>query len=288
MKKDRLRAAINRSGIKQTRIAELLEVNVNTVSRWLSGDFNPTDDKKLKLAEILGTTVAYLMGETDNPAISEGLLFMGETPLKPSEESELLKRNMQNGIVLGIKPDKEQLLDIKQNNKNKSRVSQGNSPIKLDFFGSSGKTVKVPIFERAYSACCGSGFPNADQIYSCAEDFIDMPTNFIGQISPDPDKRPFMIYAEGDSMIHAGITDGSQLLINPAEEVYDGESALIEYGHNKSIAVKRIYWLNGSGIEIRSANGDGWKRTFTLDDQKEGLLRIIGKVVWYGNKPKRG
>lgn len=288
MKKDRLRAAINRSGIKQTRIAELLEVNVNTVSRWLSGDFNPTDDKKLKLAEILGTTVAYLMGETDNPAISEGLLFMGEPPLKPSEESELLKRNMQNGIVLGIKPVKEQLLDINQNNKNKSRVSQDNPPIKLNFFGSSGQTIKVPIFERAYSACCGSGFPNADQIYSCAEDFIDMPTNFIGQISPDPDKRPFMIYAEGDSMIHAGITDGSQLLINPAEEVYDGESALIEYGHNKSIAVKRIYWLNGSGIEIRSANGDGWKRTFTLDDQKEGLLRIIGKVVWYGNKPKRG
>lgn len=288
MKKDRLRAAINRSGIKQTRIAELLEVNVNTVSRWLSGDFNPTDDKKLKLAEILGTTVAYLMGETDNPAISEGLLFMGEPPLKPSEESELLKRNMQNGIVLGIKPVKEQLLDIKQNNKNKSRVSQENPPIKLNSLGSSGQTIKVPIFERAYSACCGSGFPNADQIYSCAEDFIDMPTNFIGQISPDPDKRPFMIYAEGDSMIHAGITDGSQLLINPAEDVYDGESALIEYGHNKSIAVKRIYWLNGSGIEIRSANGDGWKRTFTLDDQKEGLLRIIGKVVWYGNKPKRG
>ena len=288
MKKDRLRAAINRSGIKQTHIAELLEVNVNTVSRWLSGDFNPTDDKKLKLAEILGTTVAYLMGETDNPAISEGLLFMGEPPLKPSEESELLKRNMQNGIVLGIKPVKEQLLDIKQNNKNKSRVSQENPPIKLNFLGSSGQTIKVPIFERAYSACCGSGFPNADQIYSCAEDFIDMPTNFIGQISPDPDKRPFMIYAEGDSMIHAGITDGSQLLINPAEDVYDGESALIEYGHNKSIAVKRIYWLNGSGIEIRSANGDGWKRTFTLDDQKEGLLRIIGKVVWYGNKPKRG
>ena len=57
MKKDRLRAAINRSGIKQTRIAELLAVNVNTVSRWLSGGFNPTDDKKLKLAEILGTTV---------------------------------------------------------------------------------------------------------------------------------------------------------------------------------------------------------------------------------------
>ena len=89
-------------------------------------------------------------------------------------------------------------------------------------------------------------------------------------------------------MIHAGITDGSQLLINPAEEIYDGDSVLVEYRHNKNIAVKRIYWLNGSGIDIRSANGDGWKRTLTIEEQREGLLRIIGKVVWYGNKPKRG
>ena len=158
----------------------------------------------------------------------------------------------------------------------------------MDFMHSSGYIIKVPIFERAYSACCGSGFPNADQIYSCAEDFIEMPTNFIVQVSPDPDKRPFMIYAEGDYMIHADITDGSQLLINPAEEIYDGDSVLVEYGHNKNIAVKRISWLNGSGIEIRSANGDGWKRTFTIEEQREGLLRIIGRVVWYGNKPKRG
>lgn len=285
---ERLRMLRKKHKISQEELAGRIGLSRPSISQWENNAVTPDTENLRKAAAELETTVAYLLGETDNPAISEGLLFMGEPPLKPSEESELLKRNMQNGIVLGIKPVKEQLLDIKQNNKNKSRVSQENPPIKLNFLGSSGQTIKVPIFERAYSACCGSGFPNADQIYSCAEDFIDMPTNFIGQISPDPDKRPFMIYAEGDSMIHAGITDGSQLLINPAEEVYDGESALIEYGNNKSIAVKRIYWLNGSGIEIRSANGDGWKRTFTLDDQKEGLLRIIGKVVWYGNKPKRG
>jgi len=99
----------------------------------------------------------------------------------------------------------------------------------MDFAGSSGKIIPVPVFERTYSACCGAGFPNADQIYARAEDFIDMPTSFIGQVSPETDKRPFMIYAEGDSMVQAGITDGSQLLINPAEIIYDGDSALIEY-----------------------------------------------------------
>lgn len=233
----RIKFAREKSGLTQEKLAEMLGVDKNTVSRWETGNRGLPNKRLYQIAKILKINIESLITEDDPTVLLE-----------------------DNNIP----------------------------PIKMDFPHSSGQIIKVPIFERAYSACCGSGFPNADQIYSCAEDFIDMPTNFIGQISPDPDKRPFMIYAEGDSMIHAGITDGSQLLINPAEEIYDGDSVLVEYGHNKNIAVKRIYWLNGSGIEIRSANGDGWKRTFTLDDQKEGLLRIIGKVVWYGNKPKRG
>ena len=82
----------------------------------------------------------------------------------------------------------------------------------MDFMHSSGYIIKVPIFERAYSACCGAGFPNADQIYARAEDFIDMPTSFIGHVSPETDKRPFMIYAEGDSMVQTGIIDGHNYL----------------------------------------------------------------------------
>ena len=160
--------------------------------------------------------------------------------------------------------------------------------IAMDFNHSSGSIISVPIFERAYSACCGIGFPDAGQIYACAEDYIDMPAGFLGQISEDPEHRPFMIYAEGDSMVQAGITDGAQLLINPAENIYDGNAALVEYGRDRNIAVKRVYWLNGSGIEIRSACGDGWKRTFSLEEQQNGELRLIGKVVWYGNKPKNG
>ena len=219
MKKDRLRAAINRSGIKQTRIAELLEVNVNTVSRWLSGDFNPTDDKKLKLAEILGTTFAYLMGETDNPNIGSTLL-LEETPLPGlSDKTRQGIESMKVALLTGYKHEGPGLLgettDMYQEEKLIQSPEDKKTIVKMDFPHSSDQIIKVPIFERAYSACCGSGFPNADQIYSYAEDFIEMPTNFIGQVSPDPDKRPFMICAEGDSMIQTGITDGSQLLINP-------------------------------------------------------------------------
>jgi transcriptional regulator with XRE-family HTH domain len=276
---ERLRILRKKYKLSQEELADRTGLSRPSISQWENNAVTPDTENLRKVAAELKTTVAYLMGETDYPCVGSTLLT-GEFPLPEPTAKSLSETYMAtlapkhidiNGTILGG-----------------SQKEEYPSVVKMDFPHSSGQIISVPIFERAYSACCGSGFPNADQIYSCAEDFIDMPTNFIGQISPDPDKRPFMIYAEGDSMIHAGITDGSQLLINPAEEVYDGESALIEYGHNKSIAVKRIYWLNGSGIEIRSANGDGWKRTFTIEEQREGLLRIIGKVVWYGNKPKRG
>lgn len=153
---------------------------------------------------------------------------------------------------------------------------------------SGGDIISVPIFHRSYSSYRGMGFPDGDKIYSESEEFLNMPGSFVGTISGESFKRPFMINAEGDSMIHAGIMDGAQLLINPAEPIFDGDSVLLEYGDQKDISVKRVYRLSESVIEIRSASADGWKRIFNKEEQDHGLFRIIGKVMWYGNTPKRG
>jgi transcriptional regulator with XRE-family HTH domain len=55
-------------GWKRPQLAERMEVNTNTVFRWEKNDRTPSDDDKRKLSILLNTTVAYLMGETDNPA----------------------------------------------------------------------------------------------------------------------------------------------------------------------------------------------------------------------------
>lgn len=160
---------------------------------------------------------------------------------------------------------------------------------RLDFMKSSGKIIHVPIYGKELAACCGSGFPNSEQIYAEADEFIAMPSGFIGPI--DPERLPFIIYADGDSMVNAGIHDGAQVIINPADDVLDGDAALVEFSSNpvsKNIAIKRVYWLDRCAVEIRSACGDGWKRTFTADDFDEKSIRIIGKVEWVGHKPKRG
>ncbi|MDO5116092.1 MAG: helix-turn-helix domain-containing protein [Synergistaceae bacterium] len=229
----------------QEELARQIEISVDSIRRWEKGNQVPRADELQKLAVALNTSVAYLIGETDDPA-------------RP---------------VAGATTPK---------------VPDG---VRVDLLKSSGRIIQVPVYGKELSACCGGGFPDSDQIYSDAEEFIAIPSGFLGPVSSDPNYQPFIIYAEGDSMVNAGIHDGAQVIINPYDDVLDGDAALVEFATNpvtKNIAIKRVYWLDRCAVELRSACGDGWKRTFTADDFEEKSVRIIGKVEWVGNKPKRG
>ena len=63
---ERLRLLRHRK-YSQEELANLLHVHNNTISKWESGTQAPRMTKMKELASILGTTVAYLMGDTDNP-----------------------------------------------------------------------------------------------------------------------------------------------------------------------------------------------------------------------------
>ena len=51
----------------QEDLADILKVNNNTISKWENGSQEPRAKKVAELARILGTTPAYLLGDTDNP-----------------------------------------------------------------------------------------------------------------------------------------------------------------------------------------------------------------------------
>ena len=53
--------------IQQKELAAMLGVSENTMYRWEAGLNSPSDEDKYRLAQILGVSIAYLMGETDNP-----------------------------------------------------------------------------------------------------------------------------------------------------------------------------------------------------------------------------
>ncbi len=58
-------------GLSGEKVAEVLGTTRVTVSRWESDTSEPDDRTKIALAKLLNTSVAYLIGETDNPNISE-------------------------------------------------------------------------------------------------------------------------------------------------------------------------------------------------------------------------
>ena len=53
-----------KKGIKQKELAKMLNISENTMYRWEAGLNSPSDKDKGRLAEILGVSIAYLMGET--------------------------------------------------------------------------------------------------------------------------------------------------------------------------------------------------------------------------------
>ena len=51
----------------QEELAYMLHVHNNTISKWENGAQEPRAKKVAELAQILGTTPSYLLGDTDNP-----------------------------------------------------------------------------------------------------------------------------------------------------------------------------------------------------------------------------
>ena len=75
----------------QEDIANMLHVHNNTISKWENGIQEPRANRVKKLAKILGTTSAYLLGDTDNPLLEQPLLENNtKTPTSPSNNGMLV------------------------------------------------------------------------------------------------------------------------------------------------------------------------------------------------------
>jgi len=153
--------------------------------------------------------------------------------------------------------------------------------------GSFQPVVEVPVLDASLVACAGKG-NHVENIYAKADKTIYLPTSDIGVISTDMDKRPFAVVIEGDSMENAGIPDKSMVIINPAEEIYDGDIVLIAFGIMAQIAIKWIFFKRDGSIELRAANPAYPPLIFNKEDIENDMIKIIGKVMYVINKPKRG
>lgn len=68
----RLKMRRKQMGLSQEQLGNLVDFHVNTVRRWENGSRSPDAGTLQKLAQVLNTTTGYLLGETENPARTEG------------------------------------------------------------------------------------------------------------------------------------------------------------------------------------------------------------------------
>ena len=101
--------------------------------------------------------------------------------------------------------------------------------------------------------------------------------------------KPFIVRMSGYSMEAAGIPDGAQAVINPFDEVEDGNAALVCYErHGIEFAIKWVHWQTDESVKIRSSHPRFEPRIFSQEDREQGVFCVIGKVVLVITKPLNG
>ena len=67
----RLKEIRKAKGISQLKLALDLNTNQNTVSRYETGEREPSISDLIKIADYFNVSIDYLVGRTDNPKISK-------------------------------------------------------------------------------------------------------------------------------------------------------------------------------------------------------------------------
>ena len=100
---ERIREARFRAHLSQEKVAELIGVSRQAVTKWESGQSAPSTDNLFKLAEVLGTTVDILIAPEDNTAsIAEQVyrMFREEEIRREAERKRQAKRNVHTCFAI--------------------------------------------------------------------------------------------------------------------------------------------------------------------------------------------
>lgn len=148
--------------------------------------------------------------------------------------------------------------------------------------------IELPILDSAAVAGVGDDAAGMLEFYGEATETVILSRAYVGTVSSEPDKKPFVVIVKGDSMVEANIPDGAEVVINPAEEIRDADPVFVCYGPGSNWAVRWVYWHRNDTIELRSASLKYPPKIFIREDLEKGLFRLIGKVVRVTVSPKRG
>lgn len=251
---DRLRAAREQAKMTQSELAAKGKTSIDSIARYESGKA-PNADKLLLFARALNTTVAYLMGETDDPR-------PGFTPI------EWLIENSDD-LPDDVTPEElERFSDVipdtwKEQAKRRSRSRVGNKTKT----GVGDEPVWVPIVEPVACAGSGNGYP-ADATWEPVGEYPMFRADLITSWDTGLLR---IIRLEGDSM-EPRYHDGDMLLF-AEQRAESGETVLAFF--DGRLYVRGLVLERGT-IHLKPLNPQYAEIVVTPEDER---LQVIGKIL---------
>lgn len=291
----RLRTAMKAKNITQVILAKGVEVGQSTVSNWLNGAV-PRSDKLTKIAEMLGTTVAYLLGDDDMPPpepvddaplnVEEEQFFYGagRQKLKAARESKGISQATlakQTGYSLGVYQNIEEGRSA-MSRKQAAKVAEvlgisihdlidgaDEPPSRSVPFGTFGETpdivlpkgMKAKFVPLLSMAQCGKMMAYDDTAYTH--------DGFLALNNKDP--KAFAVTLSGYSML-PDFSPGDVAIVNPSREPKQGGLVIAKLkgkggdADGGDVMLKR-YHRHGDKVTLSSVNDTLFPpMTYSQDD----------------------
>jgi repressor LexA len=157
----------------------------------------------------------------------------------------------------------------------------------LDYLERQGARGRLVLCDRAL-ALIGGGIPIYGQIAAGPPTLAEQsPEGFTPDFETLLGFRDgdFLLLVRGDSMTGIGVMPGDHVLVRPAQEVHDGEVAVVLVPGEGAATLKRLYHF-GEQVILMSENPEHARMTFSASEvQVQG--RMIARVGLTGPRPSR-
>ena len=256
---------LRKGKMNQSELAALVGVSIDSIRRWESNKRPPRSVDLQSLAEVLNTSVAYLVEETDDP--TPKTLFTEK--IEPTE-----------GQNFKIIRDGKEYPESDWSNELSSRVGNGlqsdvgqkdtsHQTAQID------DVIFVPIVSnKVITACCGNGSAYAEDVVWEYEGRFPVPAKILMGYTWQGCSYKIMD-AEGSSM-EPYIYNGDKVLFVEYYEVSVGDIVVVSI--NNRLFIKGIVKMNEKELCLRAYN---WQISPDMVVSLEGDTEvcILGKVI---------
>lgn len=238
-----------KNDIDDSKLAELVDVNRTTVTRWRKGIRSPKLDKLPEIAKIFGVEPLDLISDSSDKSIVQEISGISSQLQSPRQQKVLAYANKQLG---------------EQERRDKSNKISSIEEYKIKY---NNRTENEKIaFPRIGSTGAGIGEDLYDDIL---EETVYFDRNEIDEELLET--ADFCIYVNGDSMEPA-IKRDTYSFVRKTIEIRDGLVALVIY--DGTVLIKKIEITEGS-VNLVSLN----PKYETIRVEPHHQFKLIGKIV---------